>query len=116
MPNTNSIIYRSCLLLIAFLVYSGTSIFSKKTSTCKFLSVSYLLYFIGVIVSMGVYAILWQKILSFMPLNKAFLFKSVTLIMVLLISYFVFNETITTNNLIGASFVITGLVILAWKE
>lgn len=53
-----------------------------------FLSWSYLCGLFGALFTLGLYAILWQKILSFMPLNKAFLCKSVTILMVLAVSAF----------------------------
>lgn len=116
MQTTRFNINNICLLLTAFVVYSGTSFFSKSASLHEFLSLPYILYFGGVLACMGTYAILWQKVLTFMPLNKAFLFKSVTLLMVLAISALCFGETVTIKNLIGAAFIIIGLVILSWKE
>lgn len=61
------------------------------------------------------YAILWQRILSFMSLHKAFLCKSVTIIMILLSSVLFFEENITTNNIIGAGLIMSGLGVLAWR-
>ena len=104
------------LLLVTFVVYSCTSLFSKSASMHPFLSVPYLLNFGGMLCCMGVYAILWQKVLGFMALNKAFLFKSMTIVMILGFCYFLFGETITMNNIIGTAFIIAGLVVLAWKK
>lgn len=104
------------LLLLSFLVYSCTGIFSKLASQNAFLSLPYVLYFGCVIGALGVYAVLWQKVLSFMPLNKAFLCKSICIVFTLGISYGMFGETITLNNILGAVIIILGLVVLAWKK
>jgi len=104
------------LLLIAFLIYSSSTILSKYASQYDFVSLPYILYFGGVLLALGIYAVLWQKILSFMQLNKAFLCKSITIIFILVFSYFFFEETITVNNIVGILIIITGLLILAWEN
>lgn len=109
-------IERTFLLLTAFLIYSCTGISSKLASRHAFLSISYILYFGCVVGTLGLYAVLWQKVLSFMPLNKAFLCKSICIVFTLCISYWMFAETITFNNILGASIIVLGLVVLAWKK
>lgn len=107
---------RFFLLLFSFLVYSCTGIFSKLASRHAFLSILYILYFCCVVAALGLYAVLWQRVLSFMPLNKAFLCKSICIVFTLGISYWMFSETITLNNILGASIIVLGLVVLAWKK
>ena len=108
--------HKFSLIILSFLVYSCTGIFSKLASLHAFLSIPYILYFGCVVGTLGLYAILWQKILSFMPLNKAFLCKSICIVFTLCISYWMFAETITLNNILGAIIIILGLVVLAWKK
>ena len=107
---------RFLILLFAFAIYSCTGVFSKLASKQAFLSIPYILYFGCVVGTLGVYAVLWQKILSFMPLNKAFLCKSICIVFALGISYWMFAETITLYNILGASIIILGLIVLAWKK
>lgn len=80
------------------------------------MSLEYILYICCVILALGIYAILWQKLLSFMPLNKAFLCKSITILIILAVSALIFNEIVTLNNIIGAGFIMSGLAVLVWKE
>lgn len=103
-------------IILTFLIYSASSIFSKLASLQKPLSFSYLTSLGGVVFALGVYAVMWQKVLSYMPLNKSFLFKSISVIIILVASVFIFDEQITLKNCIGASFVLVGLVILSWKK
>lgn len=107
---------RGILLFLSFLVFSGSGAFCKLASLYPFLSFFYILYFLCVIVTLGVYAVLWQKILTFLPLNKAFLCKSVCIIFTLFFSHFFFSEQITCNNIIGAACIIFGLLLLVWKK
>lgn len=104
------------LLLLAFVIYSGTGVFSKLASQHSFLSLPYLLFFGCVIATLGLYAVLWQKVLTFMPLNKAFLCKSICIVFTLALSYGLFDEHITRNNILGAFCIILGLVVLSWKK
>lgn len=104
------------LLLLAFVVYSGTGVFTKLASLHSFLSLPYLLFFGCVIATLGLYAVLWQKVLAFMPLNKAFLCKSICIVFTLALSYGLFGEHITRNNILGAFCIILGLVVLSWKK
>lgn len=102
-------------LLVTFMLYAFTGVFTKLASLQPFLSWSYIFYFGCVLAMLGSYAILWQKVLSFMPLNKAYLFKSVSILFVITYSVLLFEEQITVNNIIGTCFILSGLTVLAWK-
>ena len=104
------------ILIFTFVVYSFSSIFSKNASMYDTLSIEYIVFSIGVLFCLGLYAILWQKVLTFMPLNKAFLCKSMTIVLILAISYFVFDESITINNVIGTCLILAGLVNLSCQK
>ncbi len=103
------------LLLIAFILYSGSSILSKYTSLHTFLSIPYLIGFCGVGICLGGYAVICQKVLTVMSLSKAYLFKSITILLILAFSSLLFGEQITGNNIIGAALIVSGLGVLAWK-
>ena len=113
--NNQSLLFKGLLLFAAFLLYSCEGIFSKLASTQELLSANYITYFICVLAALGAYAILWQKALEHIPLNKAFVCKSMTILLLLAISYFVFDEQVSMNNIIGALFIILGIIVLAWK-
>ena len=99
------------LLLVAFIVYSTTGVFSKLASGEAFLSKEYISYFVIVILTMGVYAVLWQLVLKIVPLAQAFLFKSMTVLFSLCFAYFIFSESVSLKNIIGAGFIIVGIII-----
>ena len=94
-------------------VYACTSIFTKMASRQLMWSWPYLLWIVGAICVMGLYALLWQQVIVRMPLSTAYMFKGTSLIFVLLISALMFGEAITMNNVIGSVIIITGIVIYA---
>ena len=97
------------LLFVAFLVYSTTGVFSKITSFEEFLSFRYFFFFSLVVLSIAIYAVLWQIILRNVPLTQAFIFKSITVPFSLLFAYLIVNEDLTWNNLVGAAVIIAGI-------
>ena len=99
-------------LCFAVAVYSASGFFSKMASRYDFLSCPYLLCLGGVVLVLGTYAILWQMALKEVPLNKAYLFRSLGVVYGLAIAYFVFQEPITWGNLLGGGIVIGGLLVL----
>ncbi len=103
------------ILIVAVLIYSTSGVFSKLAAQEDFLSLKYIIFLGLVIMVLGIYAILWQIALKITPLSKAYLYKSLSIIMGLLFAYFFFNEKITINNILGATAIISGLFILNAK-
>ena len=95
------------------LVYACTSICTKMASRQEMLSWPYLLWIGGAIGVIGVYALLWQQVITRMPLSTAYMFKGTSLIFVLLFSVLLFGEGITLNNVIGAVIIIIGIVLFS---
>ena len=104
------------LLVITFLIYSTTEIFTKLASMQELLSVAYFEYFALVILTMGAYAVLWQVILKRVDLSKAYLFKSLTVVFGLFFAWSIFHEMITLQNIVGCSFVIAGIVLNSYSR
>lgn len=106
--------YKTYLALVGVnLVYACTSIFTKMASRQEMLSWPYILWIAGAVGVMGLYAILWQQVITRLPLSTAYMFKGTSLIFVLLISALLFGETITTANIIGSVIIISGIVLFA---
>ncbi len=106
--------YKSYLALIGVnLVYACTFIFTKMASRQEMLSRFYLLWITCALVVMAVYALLWQQVISKMPLSTAYMFKGTSLVFVLLFSALLFGEAITWNNVLGATIIVLGIVFYA---
>lgn len=104
------------LLIVAFLIYSMTGIFTKMSSMQEMLSIPYIQYFALVILSMAVYAVLWQIILKRVELTQAYLFKSLTVVFSLFFAWSIFHEVITLKNLIGCGFIVAGIVLNSYRQ
>ena len=104
------------LLAAAFLVYSSESFFIKLASNEETMSISFIMYYGLAICVLGVYAVLWQFALKRIPLSIAFMCKSITLILILLIAHMLFGEMITVNNILGSGIILSGIILLAWEK
>lgn len=60
-------------LHMLLMVYSTSGILSKLAAGVDFLSIEFCLYYGGVLLLLGFYAIGWQQILKRLPLTTAFL-------------------------------------------
>ena len=109
---TNS--FKTYLALIGVnCVYACTGIFTKMASRQEMMSWPYLLWIVGAIGVMGIYALLWQQVIKRIPLSMAYMFKGTGLIFGLLIAWAVLGECITPNNIIGAAIIVVGIALFA---
>ena len=114
MSRSSHLTFRSvAILLLVYLFYSTVSIATKFTSLQEFLSLKYFLGLAIVVAMLGIYAIIWQQVLKRIDLTTAYMFKGTSLIFVLLFSALLFNETITLWNVVGAAFIVGGIVWFA---
>lgn len=103
-------------LHIILLQLSFGSILSKFASEQDFLSLSFILLYGGVILNLGIYAILWQQILKRIPLTTAFCNKAVTIVWGLIFGMLIFKETVKPTMIIGAVIVLTGVVLVVSSD
>ena len=109
-------IYNYIILLISFLIYSLTGVFTKFASMQEFFSWQYLLLLGGAICVIGVYAILWQQIISRMPVSDAFMWKGTTIIWTMILANVIFGEPVSAHNIIGSAVIIAGITLYAWSD
>ena len=95
------------------LIYACTYICMKMASPHEFLSAPYTFWVLCAVGVMGIYAVLWQQVLTFVHLSTAYMFKGTSLIFVLLLSACLFQEGITWQNVLGAVIIISGIVLYA---
>lgn len=100
-------------LLGANMIYACVSIFTKLASQQAPFSLTYLIYVAAAVCILGTYAVIWQQIIKRIPITEAYMFKSTTIIFVLLISTFLFGEKITVANIIGATMIVSGIILFA---
>ena len=95
------------------MLYACVGICTKMAALQEAGSWPYLLWFVGAVAIIAVYALLWQQVLRRIELSTAYMFKGTTLIFTMLIAALVFGEHITLPNIIGSVIIVTGIVILA---
>ena len=95
------------------LLYSISEIFSKKASEEPFLSFRFCLFYFGIFAVLAVYAVGWQRIIRQIPLTQAYANKAVTVIWGMIWGVALFGEKLSVGKILGALFVISGIVIIA---
>lgn len=95
-------------------LYACVSLFTKYASQHEFMSWNYMLWLVGAVGVMGVYAVLWQQVLKRIELSMAYMFKGTSIVFVMLLAYVLFGEQITWNNILGAIIIIVGIVLFAY--
>ena len=104
------------LLHLLLLLYSTCGIFSKNAAAQRFLSPKWILLYGCMIMILGIYAICWQQLLKHIPLNIAYVNKSVTLVWTMLFGAVIFDEKITVIKIAGALLVIAGSILITTSK
>lgn len=100
-------------LHMLLMVYSTSGILSKLAAGVDFLSIEFCLYYGGVLLLLGFYAIGWQQILKRLPLTTAFSNKAVTIVWGIIWGALFFFEPITLPKAVGALLIIAGVVLFS---
>ena len=103
------------VLHILLMIYSFAGICSKLASGEDFLSLKFCMYYAGLIAFLGIYAIGWQQIIKKLPLTTAFANKAVTVVWGIIWGITLFHETVSVGKIIGAVFVIAGVILFAFS-
>ncbi|MCR4791481.1 MAG: DMT family transporter [Lachnospiraceae bacterium] len=110
--NRKFLIYLHILLV----VYSLSAVCSKLASVEKFLSFRFCLFYGLVLFLLALYALCWQQIIKHLPLTFAYANKAITVVWAILWGMLIFGEKLTAGKVIGAVFVICGIVLYALND
>lgn len=100
-------------LHILLMIYSTSGILSKMASKEPFLGVKFCMLYGGIIFLLGFYALGWQQIIKRLPLTTAFANKAITIVWGILWGAVFFQEQISVGKIVGAFFVVIGVIIYA---
>ena len=100
------------IIICAKIIYSLTSIFSKLASREIFLSKNFCIYYLVIILVLGIYAVMWQQALKHIDLSVAMLFKPISLVLIVIWAYLFFRETVSLKMIIGILFILAGIVLV----
>ena len=101
------------MLHAILLIYSLGGYFSKTAAQADFFGIKFVVCYAAVLLILGVYAIAWQQIIKRVPLTTAYANKAVTVVWGIIWGFFFGGEQITAGKLVGAAFIIVGIVIYA---
>ena len=103
-------------LHLAIFLYSTTGSFRKMASGASGLSGWCVLCYVGGMLLMLIYAILWQQFLKIMPLNTAYANRSVSTVWTMLFGALLFHERITWTMILGAAIIIVGVCLVVTAD
>lgn len=100
------------LLHIELLLFSLGGVCTKMAAQQEFLSFWFFFWYGLVILTLGVYAIVWQQIIKHLPLVTAYANKAVGIVWGILWGLIFFGEQLKWNMIVGAVIVIIGVVLV----
>lgn len=107
-------------LHLNILLFSLTSVFSKCASVQLNrggMKNPWVYLFLGLMVAnCGVYAIVWQKVISKFSLSTAYANRSVYLIWSQIWAVLIFGENLSVKNIIGLLIVLVGVMVVQRYE
>ena len=104
------------LAFIAIFIESFSSVCLKLAGNYPIMSKSYIIYYIATVAVMGIYAVLWQILLEYMPLTTAYLRKGISYILLYLWAFLIFHEHISVMQWIGTAIILGGMVVTQLGE
>lgn len=104
------------LLHSIIFIYSLGGICSKTAASKEFLSLEWILLYGLLMLSLAIYAVMWQQILKKIPLNTAYSNKSVTVVWGMVWGITIFGESINAANIIGAVLILCGIILMVTGE
>jgi drug/metabolite transporter (DMT)-like permease len=101
---------------MVILLYSLSAVCAKMAALSEPLSLPFFAWYAGVLVLLGVYAIVWQQVIKHVPLTTAFANKGVTVIWGLLWGALLFSESIDFKMILGAALVFGGILLVVYAD
>lgn len=105
-------------ILLAVILYafmSLSSVFMKLASLESSITKK-MFFYVASIFTLGIFAILWQKLLKKFDLSKVYVFKATTIIWGMLFGYMIFHENINYQMIIGALITVIGVIVIIREE
>lgn len=103
-------------LHILLVLYSLSAVFSKLASVEPFLSFKFCLFYGLVLFLLALYALCWQQIIKHLQLTMAYANKAITVVWGIIWGLLIFVEKLTPGKVLGAVFVICGIVLFALSD
>ena len=99
-------------LQFAVFLYALSGVAGKFASNYEFLSLGFVVCYGLEIIILGVYAIIWQQLIKKLDLSIAYTNKATAIFWSMVLSYLIFKERITVNNIIGVIIIFIGILMV----
>ena len=99
-----------------FIIFSFSAVFLKKASSFKFYSKDFNRFAILGMLTMIIYALLWQQVLKRFSLIVAFSHKVFIYFWILLWSVIFFNEKVNLFNIVGLLIISIGVITVSKND
>jgi drug/metabolite transporter (DMT)-like permease len=93
-------------------IYTISSLMSKKASESEGDFTKFLFWFGMEFVVLGIYAILWQQMIKRFELSVAYANRSMAVVWSMVWAVVFFHDTITIKNIVGVCLVVVGTIIV----
>jgi len=104
------------ILQLAALLHSFGGIFSKLGSQHDVFSIHFVVFYFFAIMTLVLYAFVWQILLKKVKLSSAYSSRSTSIIWTMIWGVVIFSETITPFMIIGSVLVIIGVIIMGAND
>lgn len=94
------------------LIYSVSAVFIKLAAGTGLFSLRFFLFCCLSLLSLMLYALIWQRVLNFLALSTAYINRSAVFLWNTLFSFFVFAEKITIKQIAGVIVIIVGVMLV----
>ncbi|KXB62392.1 MULTISPECIES: EamA family transporter [Olsenella] len=101
------------LLHLLLVLYSLCSIFGKLAAGQEFMSLGFVLYYGGMILVLGLYALGWQQVIKRLPLTTAYANRAITVVWGIVWGVLLFGERLSPQKVVGALVVLVGVALFA---
>lgn len=110
----------SPLMIICFqgavIIYTLSSIFSKFSSNYPLMSPGFILFVFLDLLSLGIYAIIWQQLIKRYELSVAYANRATAIFWSMIWAALIFREGMTLSNIIGVVIVFCGVMLVNSDE
>lgn len=103
-------------LHLSLLLFSFAGVFSKFAAQYSLMSWGFVLFYLANLTVCGVFAIMWQQFLKYIPLNTAYSNRIVTMIWSMIWGVLIFQEKITLQMIIGTIVILLGLRLVVTAD
>lgn len=104
------------ILHCAMIIYSLSNVCTKMAGMQDFLSTPFILWCGGMVIFMGLYALLWQQALKRLPLMTAYSNKAAVVLWGFLWGWLFFQERVSLGKLLGAVIVMAGVCLMVTEK